>query len=172
MLYNAATVPNVGLVGATGSLASLYSDFVTIHRFAPCESSRLRRIVRRSWLNRIKHWYRYPPFPNIHIRTNAFMLRRDVLQAIDHGRFRSRVDTSRFENGRRSLTRQITAMNLEPLVVGKSGVYRQNSWRLSNTFWCGDQANLLVADNQTDIYERATPQERLVMSRRAWGDLL
>ena len=39
----------------------------------------------------------------------------------------------------------------------------------SATFRSGEQENLLIADNRTDDWRRAAPEERRALAARAWG---
>lgn len=171
-MYRYVSQSNVGLVGATASWESLYSDFINIHRFSSLNVPIYRKIIRRSCLNRLRHLYFYPPFPNYHIRTNAFMIKNKILNKITHNVMRSKIETSRFENGRISLTSQILKMNLDALVVGRDGkAYKKEDWRKSNTFWSNNQENLLISDNQTNKYSKASNDEKINLSRLAWGDM-
>ena len=43
-------------------------------------------------------------------------------------------------------------------------------WAEGDVFWQGTQSDLLVADNQTRIYQRANPESRFMLARYAWGD--
>jgi hypothetical protein len=169
-LYAHAQRKTVGVAGATGSWQSLSSDFPQHHERAADQPSTIRRRLRTSFANHWRHRLYYPVFPNPHIRTNAFMLRRTVLDELHLKRFRTRIDTSRYESGRSSLTKLIECMNLEALVVVKNGQsYSRDDWSQSRTFWRYDQENLLIADNQTERYANAEPAERLFLTGRAWG---
>lgn len=162
--------PGVGVVGATASFESLYTDFLQARRLAPARPRGWRQRVRSSILNAVRHLYYFPPYPNPHIRTNAVMIRQEVLQRVRHWPFHGKLDTARFENGRGSLSRQLTGMGLELLVVGRDGAaYPSAAWPRSGTFWQACQENLLVADNQTQRYALAEPAERERLSRLAWG---
>jgi hypothetical protein len=109
-------------------------------------------------------------FPACHLRTNAFMARRETLRAIRMCRIETKMDAYRLENGKRSLTRQVQATGLRTLVVAKDGsAYDHEQWPLSRTFWQGDQENLLVADNQTRSYLNGTLERRRLLSGFAWG---
>ncbi|MGH2859113.1 MAG: hypothetical protein ACRDMJ_16685 [Solirubrobacteraceae bacterium] len=145
------TPTGVGLVGATGSHES------------PLSGPRLplRRLARSG---------RYPPFPNPHLRTNAFMLRRDLFLSLRWPRAVTKESAWELESGVESLTRQVGARGLETLVVGRDGVgYPSGRWRESATFRAGDQRNLLVADNRTRQYEQAGSRMRRRLERLAWG---
>jgi hypothetical protein len=167
-LYAKARDARVGVVSASGSWQSLYSDF-PVHHARAQGFSRPRAALRRSFLNRVRHQLYYPPFPNVHVRTNAFLIARRIWQEIRIGRMRSRVATSRFESGAAGLTRQLAAMNLVPLLVGNDGLaYEPPDWPASRTFWQSNQENLLVADNQTARYAQADAAERAFLHEIAW----
>lgn len=109
-------------------------------------------------------------FPAHHIRTNAFAVRRDLFLHAGSGRVRDKVDAWRFESGSRSLTRAATRAGRPPLVVGADGeVYPPEQWPHSATFWQDDQENLLVADNQTRLYDEGDVGRRELLARLAWG---
>lgn len=168
-LYSQAMGAGVGVASATGSWQSLYSDFPVHHRAARQGFSLLRTALRSSFVNRARHKLYYPPFPNVHVRTNAFLISREVWRQIKPGRMRTRVDTSRFESGVASLTMQIQGLNLKPIVVGNDGRgYAPVDWPRSGTFWQSEQENLLVADNQTARYAQADAAERAFLNGIAW----
>lgn len=142
--------PGVGLVGATASCESATSE-------APRPLKPFKR----------RH---YPAFPNPHIRTNAFMLRREVMLGLDWPPVARKEAAHRLESGTRCITRQVWERGLEALVVGRDGrAYRRDDWGASGTFRSGDQGNLLVADNRTRQFEQADAQTRRLLARMAWG---
>lgn len=118
-----------------------------------------------------KNWHKGRP-RNPHVRTNAFMLDRDLMLSLDWQE--PICDKQRafdVEHGERSLTVQIRERGLEPLVVGRDGeAYHVGEWAKSNTFWIGDQENLLIADNATRKYQEAlNGSQRRVWTRFAWA---
>jgi hypothetical protein len=143
--------PGVGLVGATGSYES------------PLSGSRPPvRLLRAG---------RYPPFPNPHLRTNAFMLERALMLELRWPRVTTKRATWALESGTGGVTRQIEARGLAALVVGRDGQgYPRERWRESRTFRSDEQQNLLVADNRTRQYAEAGPPLRRKLSRLAWGE--
>jgi hypothetical protein len=141
--------PDVGLVGSTGSYESL------MPRSGP------KKLVTQPWL---------VPFPNPHVRTNAFMMRRETMLSINWREVRTKWGAWGLENGRRSVTRQVLGQGLDALVVGRDGRrYERDRWRESNTFRTGDQGNLLAADNRTRQFAQADPAERRYLEELAWG---
>jgi hypothetical protein len=150
-LRSALAQPGVGLVGATGSYESALSA-------APLPLRPLRR-------------RRYPPFPNPHVRTNAFMLERDLMLALDWPRTGRKQRALALESGNASITRQVQALGLRAVVVGRGGRgYERPDWHASRTFRSGAQENLLIADNRTRQYAEASPARRAELARFAWGD--
>lgn len=117
----------------------------------------------------ILYRYEYGRYPNPHIRTNAFMIDRDRFLALKTSRFKTKSDVYRFESGRESLTKQIMAQHLKPVVVDKCGIaYDISEWKSSSTFWIGEQANLIVADNRTRDYSKGDPRRRTRLQDNAW----
>jgi hypothetical protein len=150
-LQTALEQPGAGLVGATGSNESSLSS-------APRP---LRPLLRS----------RYPPFPNPHLRTNGFMLERDLMLTLDWPGTARKRRALELESGVHSITRQVWAHGLRALVVGRDGrSYECERWHESLTFRSGSQENLLIADNRTRQYAEADPARRAQLARFAWGD--
>lgn len=171
-MYKHITREEVGLVGATGSHMSLYSCTANT-RFEECGV--LLKDVWRLFHKRliINNRYRlyFPRFPNPHIRTNAFMLARDVMLKLKVGAIKSKMAAHRFESGSNSLTRQVLGMNLKALVVGRDGkAYEKDQWFESGALWVDHQDNLLVADNRTREYLQLDPYIQRIWTRTAWGN--
>ena len=138
--------PDVGVVGATGSYESPHS---------------LNPLRRRRWI----------AFPNPHLRTNAFMLSRDLMRTVQWPEVRTKARAWELESGRRGLTRHAWSRGLHTLVVGRDGHgYPPETWPASRTFRSGEQENLLVADNRTRQWEEGDAAARARLSRLAWGD--
>ncbi|HLY49386.1 MAG TPA: hypothetical protein VKR21_09325 [Solirubrobacteraceae bacterium] len=140
----------VGLVGATGSLESALSA-------APRP---LKPFLRSRW----------PKFPNPHLRTNAFMLRRSLMLSLDWPQSATKRQALALESGSHSITRQVWDRGMEVVVVDRDGrSYRSEQWVQSRTFRSGNQEKLLVADNRTRQYATASARRRDELCRYAWG---
>ena len=145
-LHERLLEPGVGAVGATGSYET------------PRSINPLRR---RRWV----------AFPNPHLRTNAFMLSRELMRTVRVSEVRTKSRAWELESGRDGLTRQVWGRGLRTLVVGRDGEgYEPERWYESATFRSGEQANLLVADNRTRQWHEADANLRAALSRMAWGD--
>lgn len=138
-------MPNVGLVGATASYESL------------SESNSA-----------------FKAFPNIHIRSTAFMIARGLFCNITKDlRIATKLDAYLFESGPKSLTRQVLARGKNTLLVGRNGRgYSPPFWPASDTFRQGMQKNLLVSDNQTRNYLAMPWNEKRECVIRTWGEYL
>ena len=113
----------------------------------------------------------FPPFPNYHVRTNAFMASRETLARVHIGPVFFKLSAFMFESGHDSLTNQLMQFGLRPVMVGRDGTgYEKEHWHVANIFRQGNQENLLIADNQTDLYAAADGGRRAELSRFAWGE--
>lgn len=144
------TQEGIGMVGAGGSYESLLSG-------APLPLRLMRR----------RH---FDPFPNPHLRSNAFLIPRDLMLDLDWRAVTSKNGAWRLESGKNSISRQIGERGLQALVVGRDGeAYEEQRWSASRTFRSANQENALVADNRTDQYAQADTAERTRLARLAWG---
>ncbi|HTU77293.1 MAG TPA: hypothetical protein VMF09_00880 [Solirubrobacteraceae bacterium] len=197
-LNSALDLPDVGIVGPTGSWASFHS-WVTYSMGLPSfyrgvlppvrEARKLLREVdfeqlgidERSKLDSLRtrlkllsqlpeELFAFPPFPVAHVRTAAFMLSHDVLRAMRLFVVRTKMDTYVLESGSLSLTNQAMRMGLRALVVDSEGaVYEPDEWHRSGTLWQGQQERLVLRDNRTSYYERGDLRRRQVLAGLAWG---
>ncbi len=149
-MFGHLTTPGVGLVGASGSYESAATN-------APLVARPFRRL-------------QFPAFPNPHIRSNAFMLRCETMLALNWSEVRTKTAAWKLESGVHGISRQVRAMGLRALVVGRDGeAYDSDRYYESNTFRRGRQANLLVADNRTRQFDEANPERRRWLLELAWG---
>jgi hypothetical protein len=173
-LLSALNRPNAGAAGATGSYQGFHVDKSGIPEAADWGRPRWKQAIIDlpgvGWLNDIRLAALYPVFPNPHLRTNAFAIKRDLFLSLHPQVTRTKRQAYQFESGRRSLTRQLVGRGLEVYLAGKDGsVYPRADWHLSNTFWMQGQENLLVEDNQTRAYSNGTEATRATLTWLAWG---
>ncbi len=113
------------------------------------------------------------PFPNPHIRSNAFVMRRDLFLSLDLPEPQTKMDACMLEAGPRSITRQVLDLGLAAEIVNGNSerwdITGPAPWE-SRTFRWGGQEQLLVADNRTDAYTQAPADERAYLERLAWGE--
>lgn len=175
LLRVAASAPsrNIGAVGATASwqtlapvlpLPSMKAEYNTslIYPF------RLIRNAVRFMTNRRG----FPSFPNPHLRSNAFIVRRELF--VDFVGTQTipccKRDAAMLESGRSGFSAYLARHNMELLVAGADGrVYGPEQWINSGTFRVPGQTNVLVADNQTIAYDMADQHMKSVLERSAWG---
>ena len=182
--------PGVGLVGASGSWGSHRAGALLMLRLPTGLGVSLQRAemlmalrelggdeqprairrplsVARDLLRSIAL---YPGFPAPHVRTNAFLIEREALLGLVPEEIPDKDAAYRLESGRRSLTARVLARGERALVAGLPGTLRDvEDWASADVFWQADQGDLLVADNQTDVYDRGSPAQRRALARYAWG---
>lgn len=136
-------LPSVGLVGATGSYESLCG-------LDSC----------------------FPKFPNIHLRSTGFMIRRNFFcQLTKNCKIETKLDAYKFESGPESLTRKVLDAGKKVFVVGRNGRgYSPAYWRVSDTFRQGVQTNLLIGDNQTRNFDKYVWADRYTVMQNTFGD--
>ena len=163
-LYMHLSSEGCGMVSATGSWESLYTDSLSSGRKLP-----LYYWVRRILTLGIKR--NFLPFPNPHLRTNGFCIGRDLFLDVTQGyTIKNKNDTFFVESGRDGISRRIALRGLDLIVVGRDGRgFFPDEWPLSKTFRQGEQENLLVADNQTRMFIDADTSTRISLSKNAWG---
>jgi hypothetical protein len=153
--------PGVGIAGATGSWES-QAEWVRGKRRYWLYQLAMSRATRRD----------YPPFPNPHIRTTAFMLERHTLLGLGLERAQDKRATYLLESGLRSITRRVLDDGQRVVVVNRQGdSYEIAQWPDSHTYRSGAQQGLLVADRRTEDWQHASPWLRRRLSRDAWGEL-
>jgi hypothetical protein len=109
-------------------------------------------------------------FPSPHLRTNCFLIDRELWLSVSARSPTGKPDAYRLESGRRGITARLTAMGLRVVVAGCDGcAYDVEDWPASNTLWQKAQQNLLVEDNQTRSYRFGDDETRHVLSSYAWG---
>ncbi len=169
-LLDAHGQPRVGVVGATGSWESLSSE--CLHPRICASASMFDAALARgkALAVGVPLLALFPRFPNVHLRTNGFLLARRDFIAMRPRLLRTKLDAWLFESGRHSMTRQVLRRGLDVRVVGRDGsAYRPDDWMHSLTFWRSRQENLLIHDNRTIAYDLADPALRAKRSEAAWG---
>jgi len=142
----------------------------------------VRNIVRAPWY----HWQtlsriwpgqqmadirRFPRFPNPHIRSNGFLIRRERLLQFDRSTIRSKSDAMIFESGLGGLTARLRRAGLAAIVVGRDGSgYDVATWPQSRTYRSGCQDNLLLFDNHTRLFVALSAGGKATHTRITWGD--
>lgn len=174
-LHRALQSGNVGVAGATGSYGGFHVDEEKmLHRESVTIRGPWKRLLLRlpgmEALNSVKRRLLFPRFPNPHVRSNAFLIRRETLMRLRPQFTPTKFQAYRFESGSRSMTRQVLDMDQSAVVVGRDGsIHDVGQWRGARIFWEADQENLLIADNQTRRYQESAPEAKNVFAWQAWG---
>lgn len=156
----------IGLVGTTGSWESVTRNHLIYSRNATSLSQVGIKLALAAGLAPL-----FPPFPNPHVRTNGFMIRRDVFLATKKFPVTSRFGSLFYESGWLSLTRQVRARGLEALLVDRHGqAFTPERWNEMQGFRSDGQEDVIVRDNRTREFEDAAPDRKALLQRLTWGD--
>lgn len=191
LLSSALDRPAAGVAGATGSWGSHRSFALCLLRLPngyrgvlgdPAEvGPALRSVSPARELGLAQRMLRaaqdiprvvagHPGFPAPHVRTNAFLIDRELLLSLRSGRLGTKTAAYRFESGHGGLTQQVLERGLTPLVVDRQGkALPPDGWPDADIFWQGGQGDLLVSDNQTRAYQEGDSATRAALARYAWG---
>lgn len=105
-----------------------------------------------------------------HLRTTAFLCPPELVRAWTGAIVRP-GDRHQFEVGRRSLTALAGQRGQPAVLVTWDGFWRQPDWRKPpDIFRRGDQSNCLVYDRHHEIYEAASPAQKIRLGRVADGN--
>ena len=181
-LRRAAERPGVGAVGATGSwgtntpvfrlLAPVIADYWRRKGPMKALAAAFRLYVVRYLWHSCRNVPWFPGFPNPHLRSNAFLVRRTLFTTFTerHAIPAEKRDALVLECGHAGFTRFLTAQGLQAVVAGADGrAYGPEEWPDSRTYCVPDRSNLLVSDHRTRAYDQAAPFSRRDMERQAWG---
>lgn len=119
----------------------------------------------------LSHIRDFRRFPNPHLRTNGFIMRRHILVGLAFALDNSKAASLRFESGLDGLPARLAREGLGLVLVGADGVgYAVADWPKSRTFRLGIQENVLIVDNQVRAFNSMSNGERALYTRITWGD--
>ena len=169
-----SNIPKLGIVGATGSWQSYYrSVFINNNWKWDSDRSFGENIRKFKLLVKASIYWRFlfPDFPNPHIRTNAFMIRRELMTSLKTKKLKNKFAAFQLESGYNSITSQILRKGMVAIVIDRWGKsFKKREWVQSKVFWMENQQDLLVLDNQTKKYDVADEETRNKLSFHAWGN--
>jgi len=167
MLINPFEKSSTGIVGATGSYASHTSIAYENLNKSGLGWDLLKKIIIFYILRLL-----FPKFPNPHIRTNAFAIKRDAFLSLKFNMtfLKTRLGSYAAESGYKSICNQLSAKKMDSILVGLNyQVSIMDDWRSNNIFWDGGQVKLIISDNQTRKYEKGSNSDRIFFKKIAWG---
>lgn len=171
LLVAAAAKPESGAVAATGSWGSIASPLPPFE-WNPRQLLLYPARVAKAAAEFATSLHEFPRFPNAHLRSNAFLFRRELFVAFakEQQLPREKRDTHRLESGRAGLPRFLRERGVTPFVVGRDGKhFEPGKWVEAGTFRFPGQPNLLIEDNQTDFYRLADRFCRRRLEQASWG---
>lgn len=111
-------------------------------------------------------------FPNPHIRTNGFMIRRELFLDVAGNKpwwSYTKDDCNNFEHGPNGLTAQIMRKGLRPMLVDRHGTqWPVEKWPEARCWRVGNQEGLMLADNRTREYDELDHTSRCFLRGITW----
>jgi len=190
---NSIKKDNIGCVGATGSWMSWFSYGFQRARFLLSSNLKIRQYLPYFEAKKIEiaslniviparltligaliksiiKYNNFPKYPNPHLRTNAFIIKREFWLSLNFPGLGDKKQAHQFESGANSFTKQILRSGKSVLVMNKYGeLFEPKFWNKSKTLWSYGQSDLLVSDNFTRQYEVSSKENQLAFQNFLWG---
>jgi hypothetical protein len=112
-------------------------------------------------------------FPNPHVRTTGFIIKRDIFNGVTKNikNFRNKMDAYKFESGKKNLTKEILELGLKVLIINSEfKLFEINDWKRSKTFRQFNQEKLLIMDKISSNYEKMSDNLKFIKTIQTWGD--
>lgn len=163
-----------GMVGATGTWQSHYSLVFQKNRWIWEKGKTIKENFDKYKLM-IKAFFLwqiyFKPFPNPHLRTNAFMVDKKIFCSLKFNALTNKMLAYRMESGRNGFASQLAKKGLSIVMLGKNGeYYNMPEWPQSKIYYANNQENLLIGDNHTRLYANANDALRRQLSYLVWKD--
>jgi hypothetical protein len=152
------------LIGCTASYASLSSSFFSSFKYYKIN-------FLKSLIYGFCNLFRFPIFPNPHIRSNAFLIKgSDFLSLKLPDLFSHKLQTNISESGWAGMTRQLKKIKFKIILANSKGQsYLEPNWIESEVFSYKNQKNLIVSDNRTRIYKSLSLKDKRIEQKFHWG---
>lgn len=164
---------NVGVLCTTVNIESHYNSVYLHHKLwpEPARGFRHNFTKYKLFLKNFFYWQLlFPDYPNFHFRTNAFLMDRMLFLSLKTGDINTKFKAYLVESGRNSFTRQLIKRDLRIVLVNNKGqAFGPPVSHIPNVYFKGEQEDLMIADNQTRLYDSATKKQRIEMSFKRWG---
>lgn len=109
-------------------------------------------------------------FPNVAIRSNAFLISRNNFLEFPHP-LNTKRDCNLFEAGPDNMTKRTQVQGGQVAIVDCDGrILLPEEWPEARVFRSGNQEKLLIADNRTMNYQSVSLRRRTRRARLAFGD--
>lgn len=115
---------------------------------------------------------KFPRFPNPHIRSNAFIIRRDKFLSLEFDdTSKNKIDCCEFESGYSGMSRTFLKQGMKLLIIDNNGhEYEPQDWVSFGLFRNNYQENLIIGDNQTRQYNELSDKEKYKMRVMTYGN--
>jgi hypothetical protein len=180
---NAMLDKKLGLLGWAGSFGTLRPSIKKIFF-----KLKINININKNFMNAIKnllidiiafpyHLYLYknfPKFPNPHVRSNAFLIKKDLYEEFSKiSKYsETKIESCELESGKNGLTKFVQKKGYDVKVINsKNKIFDIRECDKSETWRTGDKQHVLVADNGTLSYEKMPISRKLFKEYSAWEEI-
>lgn len=154
-------------VGCSGSWESVSSSFYYNHIYTNSDTF-------KKALNLLLYPFiamLFPRFPSSHLRTNAFLIKRELFLKYNHHiPYLFKLQAWLFENGRNSLSAFIRKQKKSFGVVDNNGLFfNEEGLFSSKTFANPNGQNAIIVDNQIKNFIQLNSQQKEIKSNLNWN---
>jgi hypothetical protein len=111
----------------------------------------------------------FPEFPNPHLRTTGFAIRRELLISVIDEIPEKKSDTFICESGYQSITRRSLSLGWRVLVLGANQKYYDFDDKNINSTFRVQKVDSIVTDNESRSFHRITPRKQRLLSSITHG---
>jgi len=113
-----------------------------------------------------------PKFPNPHLRANGLLFHSsDYLEFINNKNIENKRRSLLLESGNKSFTNFFKLKKYGIFVINSDGkLFKENEWKISNTFAYKKQEKLLISDKDTRNYMNLNTMQKKKKQKMVWGN--
>jgi hypothetical protein len=168
--YTVLTKTKSKIVASTASMSSLANSYYT-------EINSLNTFIKYYLINMLKkikakyYFFHFPKYPNPHIRTNALLIKTSLwLNYFKDLHIKSKFQCHEIESGKKSFYNYLKKKEIIA-IVKRNGqfVTKESDWINFVPFRNKMQrSNLIISDNQTRFYHKATADKKIHLELETW----
>jgi hypothetical protein len=170
----------LGLVGTTASQESLnplkmtriqnrIEEELSLSVFMTRMLKTMMSILHATYYSKLKYLIFFSKFPNTHIRTTGFIIRRDLFLNILNKMPRTRFQSLLLESGRNNLVKRVQKAGLNVFVYYEDQLISLKNPLISKSFRNTNCASPYVVDHWWIHFHDANEDEKIKLKKQTWS---
>ncbi len=126
----------------------------------------------KSYFYALANLYKFPIFPNPHLRSNCFMISSESFLKLKFNKKYKykKIGTWINESGREGMTNYLKKQKFKIYVINSDGLkFDETGWSDSDTYACKNQDKLIISDKFSRIFDNSSTEEREKIKKYIWG---